>query len=240
MLAGHIGAALALARVERRVNVGVFVTAALFLDILLWLFVLLGWESLSLPSNFAQTHQPEFIFPYSHSLAAGLVWSLVAALLAFAAYAHLGAARVKVALIMAVTVFSHWLLDALVHRPELPVIAGSATNVGLGLWQDMPVALVAEGGIVAMGLWLFVAGSTLSRGRLLALATLAGAIFVFTALGMTIAPAPPSAQAMALSSLITLMAICALAYWLGRPTVSCRAAVAQGSQPSTVSPISGH
>ena len=43
MFAGHVGAALAIGRAERRVNVGVFIAAALFLDALLWLFVLVGW-----------------------------------------------------------------------------------------------------------------------------------------------------------------------------------------------------
>ena len=47
MFAGHIGAALAIGRAERAVNVGVFVAAALLLDFLLWLFVLLGWESVA-------------------------------------------------------------------------------------------------------------------------------------------------------------------------------------------------
>jgi hypothetical protein len=69
MFAGHIGAALAIGRAERRVSVGVFVAAALLLDFH-WLFVLLGWESVAIPAAFANTHQPEFVFPYSHGLLA--------------------------------------------------------------------------------------------------------------------------------------------------------------------------
>ncbi|NML46394.1 hypothetical protein HHL11_21780 [Ramlibacter sp. G-1-2-2] len=63
MFAGHVGAALALGRMERRVNVAWFVLAALLLDVLLWLFVLLGWEAVTIPADFAQRHQPEFHFP---------------------------------------------------------------------------------------------------------------------------------------------------------------------------------
>ena len=59
-------------------NVGVFVVAALLLDLVLWLFVLLGWESVTIPANFANTHQPEFVFPYSHGLVASVVWSALA------------------------------------------------------------------------------------------------------------------------------------------------------------------
>jgi hypothetical protein len=78
MFAGHVGAAMAIARAEKRVNLGIFVFAALFLDFVLWLLVLLGWESVSIPANFNTTHQPEFIFPYSHGLLASIVWSALA------------------------------------------------------------------------------------------------------------------------------------------------------------------
>ena len=80
MFAGHIGTALAIGRAERAVNVGVFIAAALLLDFLLWLFVLLGWESVAIPANFANAHQPEFVFPYSHGLLASLIWSALAAI----------------------------------------------------------------------------------------------------------------------------------------------------------------
>ena len=64
MFAGHVGVALAIGRIERRVNVGLFVTAALLLDFLLWLFILVGWESVNIPDDFGTTHQPHFVFPY--------------------------------------------------------------------------------------------------------------------------------------------------------------------------------
>ena len=55
MFAGHIGAALAIGRAERRINIGVLVFAALLIDFALWLFVLLGWESVVIPADYAQT-----------------------------------------------------------------------------------------------------------------------------------------------------------------------------------------
>ena len=216
MFAGHIGAGLAIARVERRVNVGAFIAAALLLDLVLWLFVLLGWESVTIPADFTATHQPAFVFPYSHGLLASLAWSAIAAVGASVGYARLQAARWHVAALMAAAVFSHWLLDALVHRPELPLAGAASAKVGLGLWDGMPVALAVEAAIVVVGLLLFIPGSRLSRGKALALASLTIAMLAFTVAGMTIAPAPPSALAMAGSSLVTLVVVCALAFWLGR------------------------
>lgn len=216
MFAGHVGAALAIGRAERRVNVGVFIAAALLLDIVLWIFVLLGWESVTIPADFASSHQVAFDFPWSHGLAAGGAWSVLSALAAWAAYSRLGPARWRAAALVAAAVFSHWLLDALVHQPELPIAGAASYKVGLGLWQNLPIALIVEAAVVAAGLFLFVPGSRLSRRTSIGLAALCIVILAFTVLGMTIAPPPPSAQAMAASSLMTLIVVCALACWLGQ------------------------
>jgi membrane-bound metal-dependent hydrolase YbcI (DUF457 family) len=216
MFAGHVGAALALGRVERRLNVGVLVAAALLLDIVLWLFVLAGWESVTIPANFGSTHQPEFVFPYSHGLVASFFWSLLAAAGVWLTLGRLGIARARVAMLIAAAVFSHWLLDALVHRPELPLLGPASREVGFALWDHMPVALSVEAAIVVLGVVLFVPGSGLSRARSVAVAALSLVIVSFTAVGMTLAPPPPSAVAMAGSSLATLVTVCAVFAWLGR------------------------
>lgn len=218
MFAGHIGVALAIGRAERRVNVGTFILAALFLDLMLWLLVLLGWESVTIPANFASTHQPEFVFPYSHGLLAGIAWSVLAGAAAVLFYPRLEAARFRAGVLVAAAVFSHWLLDALVHVPELPLAGAGSLKMGLGLWQNMPVALAVEALLVVGGLSLFAPGGMLSRGRKLGLTALTLLALVFTGVGMTIAPAPPSGMAMAASSLITVVIVCALAGWLARPS----------------------
>jgi NO-binding membrane sensor protein with MHYT domain len=81
----------------------------------------------------------------------------------------------------------------------------------------MPVALAVEAACVALGMYLFLRGSRLPRGQAIGLGVLCLAILVFTVIGMTLAPPPPSALAMAGSSLITLVVVCALIAWLGRP-----------------------
>lgn len=211
MLAGHIGAGLAIARLERRVNAAVFIGAALLLDVVLWLFVLLGWERVDLPDDFSRTHQPWFEFPYSHSLLAAAGWSAAAALLGWRLFG-----RLRAGALLAAAVLSHWLLDLLVHRPELPLAGLASPRLGLGLWDHMPLALLVEGAIVLIGLGLFVPGSGLTRARSIALALLVLIVLAFTVLGMTVAPPPPSVQAMAGSSLGTLAVLCLLAGWFGR------------------------
>lgn len=217
MFAGHIGVALAAARVEPRVNVGVFAAAALMLDFLLWLFILLGWESLVIPADFPRTHQPEFVFPYSHGLFASLLWSgLAAGLVLLLSRRRVGEKSARAALLVAVVVFSHWLLDALVHRPEMPITGAASQQVGLSLWNNMPVALGVEAALVLVGVLLFFPGCGLSRPKKVTLLVLSLLVLAFTIIGMTVAPSPPSAIAMAASSLVTIVLVCMLMGWLGR------------------------
>jgi hypothetical protein len=216
VFAGHVGVGLAIGRAERRANVAVFIGAALWLDLVLWLFVVLGWESVGIPADFADTHQPVFVFPFSHGLLSAALWSAAGAALAYFGYARIRQARWRMAGLVAAAIFSHWLLDALVHRPEMQLAGAASTAVGLGLWQNMPVALVVEAAIVVLGLGSFLRGSGLSRGRAIALGLLSLVVLAFTVVGMTIAPPPPSAFAMAASSLAAIVAVCVLAGWLGR------------------------
>lgn len=215
MFAGHIGGAFAVARLERRVNVGALVAASLLLDFLLWLFILLGWESVAIPADFPRTHQPEFVFPYSHGLLATVVWSGLAGALTFWLLPGRTSQKARSALLVAGVVFSHWPLDALVHRPELPVAGATSTLLGIGLWNNMPVALVIEGAVVALGMYLFLPGCGISRGKKRALAALSLLVLAFTVVGMTVAPPPPSVTAMAASSLGTIVVVSVLIGWLG-------------------------
>ena len=216
MFAGHVGAALAIGRAERRVNIGVFITAALLLDLVLWVLVLLDIESVVIPANFAATHQPEFNFPYSHGLVAAIAWSTLAGLAVFIGFNRLQGAKLRAAALVGAAVFSHWLLDALVHAPELPLAGAGSMKFGLRLWNQMPIALAVEAALVLVGLYLFVREASLPRARANSLTVMALLLLAFTSAGMTIAPPPPSVQAMATSSLVALLVVCAIACWLGR------------------------
>ena len=80
----------------------------------------------------------------------------------------------------------------------------------------MPFALAIETAVVVAGLYLFVCGTHVGRKRPIALVMLSLLVTIFTGLGMTIAPAPPSATAMAAGSLGALVVVCALACWFGK------------------------
>ena len=220
MFAGHVGAAMAIGQSERRVNLGVLVFAAVFLDFVLWLLVLLGWETVTIPADFDATHQPEFVFPYSHGLIASIGWSVLAGIATYLWYPRLNHAKLRAAAFVAAAVFSHWLLDALVHAPGLPVAGAASAKAGAGLWQTMPVALAVEAVIALAGLYLFLSGAHLSLARKVWLSMLSLLILISTVAGMTVAPPPPSVVAMAATSLVTIVVVCVLFFWIGRPSAS--------------------
>ena len=211
MFAGHVGIALALAAADRRLNAGALVAASLLPDLLLWAFVLLGWESVRIPPDFALHRQPVFDFPWSHGLAASLAWSA-----AVAASGYAATRRPRAAALLALAFASHWLLDVAVHRPELPLLGPGSPHVGLRGWDHLALAFALEAILVAAGIALLLRGHTLPRARAWGLALLALALLAFTVAGMTLAPPPPSPSAMAAASLASLLLTCALAGWLGR------------------------
>lgn len=124
--------------------------------------------------------------PYTHSLPAAALWAGAT----FAVgRAWLGARRP--ALVLAAAVASHWLLDLLVHRPDLP-LWGDRYKVGLGLWNLPGPALALEiGMLLAAGVWLLRAGSEPRerRPRLVGLL----ALLVVVQLVFSTAPVPTRA-----------------------------------------------
>jgi hypothetical protein len=209
MFAGHVGAGLLLGRGARELNAGAFVLAALLLDVLLWVFVLLGLESVAIPRDFAATHQARFVFPYSHGLAGSIGWAALAAMITFVSLRRLPR-RAVAASLLGLAVFSHWPLDALVHAPELPLLGAGSTRVGLGLWNHLPAALSVEALITLGGAAVFLAGAPMARGQRIAIWSVCLLVLAFTVIGMTVAPSPPSAVAMALSSLIAVLIVAAV------------------------------
>lgn len=185
----------------------------MLLDLVLWIFVLTGIEAATTPSDYTSHHYLLFNFPYSHSLVAAILWS-VAGAVAWAVVNRAGDVRQQLfsraAVVVALTVFSHWLLDVLVHPPQLPITPGGP-SLGLDLWDDQPLALIVELLIAALGLlafWLRSAGPR--RWAVVAIVVLAGAM---TAAGALSPSPPPSIHLMAYVSLVVIGVVIAAGAW---------------------------
>ena len=153
MLVGYIGAGLAAKAFAPRVGLGSLMAAAFLLDILLWLFVVLHMESAAVPGDFATRHALAFVFPWSHSLSGAVFWSLAAGFV-WTWSGGAGKYFASAPAAIAVTAFSHWGLDFIVHPPELTLWGPGSPAVGLGLGQ--PFGLYLETALAALGLGLFL------------------------------------------------------------------------------------
>ena len=191
---------------------GILVFAALLADFLIGVFALFGWESAHVPADFAQLHYMTFTFPWSHGLVPLLLWSALAALcVRLLCRGHRWASRAAV--IVSVAVFSHFILDALVHVRGLPILGDDSWKIGLGLWKHMDVALALEGVMFVSGLALYLSAvrGYMSVRRRIAFAAVFTLLAVFMIAGQAASATPPPARAMPLTWLlfpVVLFALC--------------------------------
>jgi hypothetical protein len=143
------------------------------------------------------------------------VWSVAG----FALY-RLTNSRTKVgsAAVVAGAVFSHWVLDFLVHRPDLPLYDDSA-KVGLGLWNVPAVAFGLEAALLFVGMWLYFKTAPPRRAATVAFGLVMLAIQAFVFFG----PPPVSDYAAAATSIVAYAVFAAVIWFLERPA-STRAA----------------
>ena len=122
----------------------------MWLDILWPFFLLLGWEHVRIdPGNTRFTPLDLYDYPWSHSLLMSVVW----ATLFGGVYYAISRYRVG-AIVVWIGVVSHWVLDWITHRPDMPLYPGGS-RYGLGLWNSIPGTLVVEVSMFAIGIWLY-------------------------------------------------------------------------------------
>jgi len=193
MFIGHYAVALMAKPAARETSLATLVAAGIGLDLVFPLLVFPGVETIRIAPGITPVFPVDLVhIPYSHSLAASLGWS------ALAGGAYWWRRRLALnALVVGLLVFSHWLLDAASHRPDMPLTwAADTTKVGLGLWYSLPWTLAVEGSLLALGGWLAYRGGVPPKGLAFFLGFLA---LMF--LGAVFGPPPPSESAMAGSGL---------------------------------------
>lgn len=195
MFIGHYAVALGAKKVAPGVSLGTLFLATQMVDLLWPLFLLLGFEHVRIdPGNTVMTPLDFYDYPITHSLLGAVAWSLLTGLLYYGFRSN-----VRNALVVAGAVISHWILDLLTHRPDLPLGFGSTVYVGLGLWNSLWGTLLLELSLFLAGLFLY-AGCTRARDRYgsYGLWSLAAVLLLIYA-GNLFGPPPPSEAAIALA-----------------------------------------
>jgi len=207
MFAGHYTTAFVAKRAAPEAPLWLLLLAAQLVDVLWGFAVLAGVEHARLDPSLASNPLDLYHMPWTHSLAATVVWSGAA----FVAVRQLLGLRTLEATAVAAVTASHWLLDLVVHRPDL-TIAGGNGKLGLSLWNWPVVAWLLEVVLVIASAWLAMPaiGEPAARRRL---ATLA-AVLVVLQTATSFGPFPPSIPAMVASTLPIYFAVTYAGRWV--------------------------
>lgn len=194
MFIGHFALGFGAKRAVPAVSLGTLFLAAQLADLLWPTLVLLGIEEVRILPGATRVTPLDFVrYPYSHSLLTLLGWGILFGI----GYVALRRARVWTGAALVLLVVSHWVLDVVTHRPDMPLTPGGPQRLGLGLWNSLPGTLVVELILFLGGVALYVR-ATEARDR-------TGRIALFSLVGFLLAvnlanlfgPPPPSAAAVA-------------------------------------------
>lgn len=216
MFIGHYGPAIAIKAIRPAIPIWLLFIAVQLVDIAWAVLVLLGIEKVGIvPGITASNPLDLYYMPYTHSLAAAVLWALAAIVLCKLL------PRVQVwstARWIGLAVVSHWVLDLLVHRPDLPLY-DDTMKMGLGLWNYPAIALALEATLLFGGMAMYLKRTTAINvvGRfgppVFGILMLSIQCYVF------FGPPPSSSNAAATTALISYFVFAAVAHWLDRQRV---------------------
>jgi len=215
MFIGHYAVGFALKATEKKSSLAVLFIAVQFIDILFFPLALLGIEKFNLIENYtASTHFQLEYMPYSHSLVGVFFWSL----LVFLGWRLIKQNGIKVASVVAAAILSHWLLDLIVHTPDLPLLTDDSPKYGFGLWNSALLTYLLEAFLIIGGLLLYM---RVTKGSSL-IGKYGMPIFVVLLLAINVlnifGPLSPkeTESSVAVSAVIAYLVIAGIAFWLDR------------------------
>jgi hypothetical protein len=193
MFIGHFALGMAGKKIDPAISLGTLFLAAQFLDLLWPTLLLLDAEHVSIEPGVSEVTPLAFTdYPISHSLLAVLGWSIVFGVIYF-----LITRNRRGSILLGALVLSHWILDAIVHIPDLPLYPGDSPKVGLGLWNSMTLTVLVEGIIFVSGIMVYVnAKRTLNEKVNLRFWSLVIFLVIIHVLNF-VGPPPPSIAAIA-------------------------------------------
>jgi hypothetical protein len=208
MFVGHYGVSFAARPAGARVPLWVWFIAVQWLDVIWSILVLMGIEKVRIVPGFTEANALDLYYmPFTHGLPGAIALSLV-----FGGIVALftAAKRGVTILLVAAASFSHWVLDLVVHTPDLPLYDNTA-KVGFGLWRQVALSFPLELIVLGFGAWLYARMSTFAgaKGRYV----FWGFVILLVALQIyaNFGPPPSSPEAMAVMALALYLVLALLA-----------------------------
>jgi len=194
MFIGHFGVGFAGKKIDKSASLGTYFMAAQWIDLVWPILLLLGVEKVAIEPGISAVSPFDFVYyPITHSLLGVIIWGVL-----FGVVYFLIKKKLKTAIILGALVVSHWVLDLIVHIPDLLLIPGLDIKVGLGLWNSFIGTLLVEGLIFVAGVYLYLK-TTKAKNKTGTFALWGLIVFlVLIHIGNLIGPPPDSVQAIAI------------------------------------------
>lgn len=211
MFIGHIGLALAAKRVAPKTSLGTLLLATQFADFIWPIFLVLGIEEVRIAPGITPVTPLDFVhYPWSHSLLMGAIWAILFAGIYYAVRRY-----PRGALVIAIGVLSHWVLDWISHRPDMPITPQDSTLVGLGLWYSRAATITVELPIYVVGIFIFLR-ATSAKDRIGTYAFWALIIFLFAIWANSLSGSPPPSMTALKGVALLQWILLPWAYWIDR------------------------
>ncbi|HEY4678836.1 MAG TPA: hypothetical protein VIJ01_16840 [Candidatus Angelobacter sp.] len=207
MFVGHYSVSFAAKSAQKRLPVWLLFLAVQWIDVMWAIFVMLGVEKVRIvPGITASNALDLYYMPYTHSLLGVLCWSAMGYAVCQLIPQWRGRRN---GLIVAAAVFSHWILDLIVHRPDMTWY-DSVGRLGFGLWNYRGAAFALEMAVLFGGAAMLYRTAA-HRGRLIGFVIFLAALQVF---GTFFFPPPPSDHAAAMTALVSYIVLALIAWWV--------------------------
>ncbi|MCZ7406205.1 MAG: hypothetical protein O8C67_14925 [Candidatus Methanoperedens sp.] len=221
MFIGHYGIGLALKKVEPRLSLGLLIFGAILLDILFGLFLLFGIEHAKIVPGATVVSPFEFYdYPLSHSALGAFMWA-TAGYLAYWLWPKGDRTQRKwPAFILAIAIFSHFILDVISHTPDLTISGNNSPILGLSLWNSLAGTMIVELGLLFIGIYIYISAThSVSLSGKYGFAFLVLILMVFF-IGNIFGPPPPDMKVVAVTMTAGQLALVALAFWVDRNRIT--------------------
>lgn len=212
MFIGHFGVGFGAKRFAPAVSLGTLFLASQFADLLWPTLLLLGIEEVRIDPGITVFTPLDFVsYPWSHSLVLMAVWGILFGLV----YKLARRSRPATAVLLAALVVSHWVLDFVTHRPDLPLAPGGSERYGLSLWNSVPGTLAAEVTLFLAGVFLYVR-STRPKDRTGTIALAALVLFLLAVYATNLFGSPPPTEQAVAWVTQSMWLLVAWGYWVDR------------------------
>jgi LexA-binding, inner membrane-associated putative hydrolase len=212
MLVGHLAVGMVAKRVEPKISLGTLVLAAMLVDFLWCVFMVAGIDQVQFkPGRGAANYFVPINIAMSHSLLTTVIGASVLA----GAY-FLRRRYPRGAWVIFAVVLSHWLLDFIAHKPDMPLAPGLPWVFGLGLWTSIPATLIVEGGFWLLAIIIYVRATRAKNRAGLYAFWVVAALLTLIWYNNIAGPPPPNPKTAGISSFIFFSLVVAWAYWMNR------------------------